>query len=67
VGTKHLVRGDFSKETGKLIMYQASLVVLEKRYIVSFTFIAGSEDEVEQLIENLSFLVQKPPPKPVSH
>jgi hypothetical protein len=65
LGTKHLVRGDFTKETGKLTMYQASLVVLEKGYVVSFTFIAGSEDEVEQLIENLSFVVTKPARKPV--
>jgi len=55
VGTKRLVRGDFSKQRGSLTMYQASLVTLEKGYGVSFTFIGGSEDEIEELIEKLSF------------
>lgn len=55
IGTKQLVRGDFSKERGKLIMYQSSLVIMDKSYFVSFTFVGGSEDEVEELIENLSF------------
>ena len=55
VGAKALVRSDFSKEIGKVTMYQSSLVMLSKGYAVSFTFIGGSEDEVEQLIERLSF------------
>ena len=55
VGTRKLVRGDFSKQRNKLIMFQTSLVVIEKGYIVSFTFIGGSEDEVNDLISNLSF------------
>jgi hypothetical protein len=55
VGTKQLVRGDFSKPRGTLTMWQSSLVMIEKGYIVSFTFVGGSEDEVENLIGNLSF------------
>ncbi len=55
VGTKQLVRGDFSKPRGSLTMWQTSLVMIEKGYIVSFTFVGGSEDEVDELIENLSF------------
>jgi hypothetical protein len=55
VGTRQLVRGDFSKPRGSLTMHQTSLVMLEKGYAVSFTFIAGSEEEVNQLIEKLSF------------
>jgi len=55
LGTKQLVRGDFSKERGKLTMWQSSLVMVEKGYIVSFTFVGGSEDELESLIGNLSF------------
>src|SRR5437870_7143381 len=46
VGTKHLVRGDFSKQRGSLTMYQASLVTLEKGYAVSFTFIRSEERRV---------------------
>jgi hypothetical protein len=37
-------------------MDQSSLVFLEKRHIVSFTFIGGSEDEMDELIEKLEFL-----------
>ena len=59
VGAKPLVRGDFSKERGSLRMYQTSLVTLERGYAVSFTFIGGSEDEVEELIEKLSFGAKK--------
>ena len=47
VGATELVRGDFSKARGTLTMHQTSLVTLEKGYAVSFTFIGGSEDEVE--------------------
>jgi len=55
VGTKILVRGDFSKPVGKLTMHQSTLVLMEKGYVVSFTLIAGIEDEVDGLIEGLSF------------
>ena len=54
-GAKQLVRGDFSKERGKLTMWQSSLVMIEKGQIVSFTFAAGSEDEIDNLISKLSF------------
>jgi hypothetical protein len=60
VGTTKLVRGDFSKARGTLTMYQTSLVTLEKGYAVSFTFIGGSEDEANELIEKLSFATRKP-------
>jgi len=55
VGTKQLVRGDFTKMRGKLEMRQSSLVMIVKGNIISFTFIAGSKDEVEDLIASLSF------------
>ena len=54
-GTAQLVRGDFSKPLGSLTMHQSTLVMIEKGFVVSFTFIAGSEDEADQLIEGLSF------------
>ncbi len=60
IGTTKLLRGDLSKARGTLTMYQTSLVVLEKGYAVSFTFIGGSEDEVNELIEKLSFASRKP-------
>lgn len=55
VGARQLVRSDFSKDVGPLTMYQASLVALEKGYALSFTFLGGNEDEVDQLIDGLSF------------
>jgi hypothetical protein len=55
VGAKQLARADFSKELGKLTMRQASLVMLQKGYVVSFTFIGGSEDEVDELLGGLTF------------
>jgi len=55
VGRKQLVRSDFSQQRGKLTMWQSSLVMIERGYIVSFTVIGGSQDENDELISNLSF------------
>lgn len=54
-GAQQLVRGDFAKDLGKLTMHQSSLVLLHKGSVILFTFIGGSEDEVEELIEKLAF------------
>jgi hypothetical protein len=61
-GAMQLVRGDFSKPLGNLTLYQSTLVLLQKGYFVSFTFIDGSEDEVDSLIESLSFVAKASPP-----
>ena len=63
IGAKQLVRGDFSKPRGSLTMWQSSLVMIDKGYIVSFTFVGGSEDEVNELIENLNFGAHAQPHK----
>jgi hypothetical protein len=63
VGAKRLVRADFSKERGKLTMWQSSLVIIERGYIVSFTFVSGGEDDVEELIRNLNFATKAQPHK----
>jgi len=60
VGNVKLLRGDFTKPRGTLAMRQTSLVLVQKGYAVSFTFIGGSEDEVNELIERLSFAAHKP-------
>jgi hypothetical protein len=62
IGARKLIRGDFSKDRdrGKVTMWQSSLVTIEKGYIVSFTFVGGSEEEVESLIGNLSFGTRAP-------
>ena len=61
VGAVRLVRGDFSRARGTLTIRQASLVSLQKGYAVSFTFIGGSADEVNELIERLNFPARKSP------
>lgn len=55
VGPKRVVRGDFGAADGKTAAYQTSLVMIEKGYIVSFTFVSDSQDEIDNLISALSF------------
>jgi len=53
---RELVRADFTKPLNdKLAMHQSTLIVLTKGQIVSFTFIAGSEDDIDNLIDGLHF------------
>jgi hypothetical protein len=62
VGTRLLMRGDFSKDMGPIKMHQGTLVMMDKGHVVSFTFIGGSEDEVDELVERLSFISSHPGP-----
>jgi len=55
LGARTVVRGDFQKDVGARVMRQSTLVVLARGYALSFTFIGGTEDEVEELVEGLSF------------
>jgi hypothetical protein len=55
LGAKTLARGDFQKNVGTRVMRQSTLVILSRGYLVSFTFIEGTEDEVEELVQGLSF------------
>jgi hypothetical protein len=55
IGAKTLVRGDFQKDVGTRVMRQSTLVMLSRGYAVSFTFIGGTEDEVDELVQGLSF------------
>ena len=55
VGARRMVRGDFTGGNEKSPIRQTSLVLLEKDYVVSFTFLASSDDEIDALIENLTF------------
>jgi hypothetical protein len=59
VSTKTLVRGDFQKNVGTRVLRQSTLVMLARGYAVSFTFIGGTEDEVEELVQGLSFAAAK--------
>jgi hypothetical protein len=51
VGTKTVVRSDFQRDVGTRMMWQSTLVILERGYVVSFTFLGGNEDEVEELVK----------------
>jgi hypothetical protein len=55
IGTKTLVRDDFQKDVGSRVMRQSTLVMLARGYAISFTFIGGTDDEVEELVEGLAF------------
>lgn len=63
-GGRQLVRSDFSKGEGKAAMYQTSLVILSKGSFVCFTFITGTPDEADSLVENLSFSITQKAPNP---
>src|SRR5579863_697987 len=56
VGARNLVRGDFQKNVGTRVMRQSTLAMLSHGYAVSFTFIGGTDDEVEELLRGLSFV-----------
>ena len=55
IGTKTLVRSDFHKDVGTRVMRQSTLAMLIRGYAVSITVIAGTDEEVEELIDGLSF------------
>jgi hypothetical protein len=55
IGAKVLVRGDFHKDLGTRVMRQSTLAFLAQGYAVSITVIGGTDDEVEDLVDGLSF------------
>jgi hypothetical protein len=55
IGRKKLVRSDFHKDVGSRVMRQSTLALLAHGYAVSITIIAGSEDDLEQLVDALNF------------
>jgi len=61
VESRRLLRADFVKQLSggtddnKLTMHQCTLVLLAKGHIVSFTFIAGSDDGLDELMDGLHF------------
>jgi hypothetical protein len=55
IGNKKLVRGDFHKDVGTRVMRQSTLAMLSHGYAISITVIAGTDDDVEDLIDGISF------------
>jgi hypothetical protein len=73
VGALQVMREDFSHEQkdhpekegpekDRATTYQSTLVLLSHGSILSFTFLGASEDEVDNLIENVSFTAGTAPP-----
>jgi hypothetical protein len=58
---RHLLRADFTRTLGfenageELIMHQSTLILLTKTQIVSFTFLAAGEEELDELMDGLHF------------
>jgi hypothetical protein len=59
IGPQTLVRADFHKDVGTRVMRQSTLAMLSQGYAISITVIAGTEDELEDLIDALSFTATK--------
>lgn len=59
IGTKKVGRGDFHKDVGTRVMRQSTLAFLSHGYAVSITLIGGTEDEVEELVNGISFAASK--------
>lgn len=55
LGAKTLVRGDFHKDVGTRVMHQSTLAMVSHGYAISITVIGGTDDEVEDLIDGLTF------------
>jgi len=56
VESRRLVRADFIKTINdNLTMRQCTLILLTKRRIVSFTFIAESEEALDDIMDGLHF------------
>jgi len=55
VDGKAIVRRDFVKQLSGIGMHQSTLAMLSKGYVLSFTFVGSSDDEVQQMIEWLRF------------
>jgi hypothetical protein len=55
IGSRNVVRGDFHKDVGTRVMRQSTLAFLSHGYAISVTVIGGTEDEVEELVDGVSF------------
>jgi len=55
VDARPIVRADFVKQVGAASLHQSTLAWLAKGFVVSFTFIGSSDDEVIGLLDGLKF------------
>ena len=62
IGGRTMIRGDFSQSMGPVTMHQATLTTISKGYALSLTFIAGSADEIDDLVKGLTLGAAKAAP-----
>jgi len=55
LGSKVVVRGDFHKDVWTRVMRQSTLAFLSHGYAISITVIGGTQDEVDELIDAVTF------------
>jgi hypothetical protein len=55
VDGKPIYRRDYMKQISGVAMHQSTLAMLSRGYVLSFTFIGNSDEEVQELIEFLRF------------
>jgi hypothetical protein len=55
VDARPIVREDFSKRVVSLTMYQSTLALIQKGYVLSITLIGSSDDEITGLLDGLAF------------
>jgi hypothetical protein len=55
IGPKTLVQVDFHKNVGSRVMRQSTLIFLARGFAISITLIGGTEDEVGDLVDGVSF------------
>jgi hypothetical protein len=61
VGSRRLLRADFTHKTDQGATYQSTVVFLVRGNIVSITAIAASEDDATQLLSGLNFTASAHP------
>jgi hypothetical protein len=61
MGGRFVVRGDFHKNVSTRVMRQSTLAMLSHGHAISITVIAGTEDEIEELLDGLTFTADKHP------
>jgi hypothetical protein len=55
LGTKTLGRADFHRDKGTRVVHESTLAMLSHGYAISIAVTAGTDDEIEELIDALNF------------
>ena len=55
LGTKTVGRADFHRDKGTRVVHQSTLALLSHGYAISIAITAGTDDEIEELVDGLNF------------